>query len=114
MGAFAEQKGSALELNPTTNFNQYVRYFYDTNDSKLKRTTDGVSSTYVVANSVTNRTVFRAEDYDGKPRVTSDNNRIIAMELSFYQIQYPITPVGPGNYYDFYQLRSKITRRTLF
>ena len=110
---FSAQSGSALQLYPTTNYNQFIRYFWDATDKKLKRTTNGMTSTYVVANSVSNEFVFRAEDYLGNLMSNNFNNRVIAMDLRFYQIQYPITPVGPGNYYDFYQLRCKFTRRTL-
>ena len=110
---FTAQLGSALQLYPTTNYNQFIRYFWDRADQKLKRTTNGMTSTYVVANSVSNEFVFRAEDHLGNLMSNNFNNRVIAMDLKFYQIQYPITPVGPGNYYDFYQLRCKFTRRTL-
>ena len=72
-----------------------------------------MTATYVVANSVSNEFVFRAEDHLGQPVSNNFNNRVIAMDLNFYQIQYPIMLVGPGQYYDFYQLRAKITRRTL-
>ena len=110
---FTAQLGSALQLYPSTNYNQFIRYFWDSTDQKLKRTTNGMTSTYVVANSVSNELVFRAEDHLGNLLSNNFNNRVIAMDLRFYQIQYPITPVGPGNYYDFYQLRCKFTRRTL-
>ena len=110
---FTAQVGSALQLYPSTNYNSFIRYFWDTTDQKLKRTTNGMTSTYVVANSVSNEFVFRAEDHLGNLLSNNFNNRVIAMDLQFYQIQYPITPVGPGNYYDFYQLRCKFTRRTL-
>ena len=110
---FTAQLGSALQLYPSTNYNQFIRYFWDSTDQKLKRTTNGMTSTYVVANSVSNELVFRAEDHLGNLLSNNFNNRVIAMDLRFYQIQYPITPVGPGNYSDFYQLRCKFTRRTL-
>lgn len=110
---FTVQQGSALQLYPTVDTNSYIRYFWDSVDKKLKRTTNGMTTTLVIANSVSNQLVFRAEDHRGALMSNSFNNRVIAMELNFYQIQYPITPVGPGNYYDFYRLRTKITRRTL-
>lgn len=110
---FSAQEGSALQLYPTVNTNHFVRYFWDSADKKLKRTTNGMTTTLVIANSVSNALIFRAEDFAGRLQSNTFNNRVIAMELNFYQIQYPITPVGPGNYYDFYRLRSKITRRTL-
>ena len=43
----------------------------------------------------------------------NENNRVIGLTLQFYQIQYPVIRIGPGELYDFYQLRTKITRRTL-
>ena len=110
---FTAQLGSALQLYPSTNYSQFIRYFWDTTDQKLKRTTNGMTSTYVVANSVSNEFIFRAEDHLGNLMSNNFNNRVIAMDLRFYQIAYPVTPVGPGNYYDFYQLRCKFTRRTL-
>lgn len=110
---FTAQQGSALQLHPTVDTNSYIRYFWDSADKKLKRTTNGMTTTLVIANSVSNALIFRAEDFAGRLQSNNFNNRVIAMELNFYQIQYPITPVGPGNYYDFYRLRSKVTRRTL-
>ena len=110
---FGAQEGSALQLYPTVNTNSYIRYFWDSADKKLKRTTNGMSTTLVIANSVSNEMVFRAEDFMGRLTSNNFNNRVISMDLNFYQIQYPITPLGPGNYYDFYRLRTKITRRTL-
>jgi hypothetical protein len=112
-GAFSPQIGSALQLYPTTNYNSFVRYFWDSGDKKLKRTTNGMTATFVVANSVSNQLVFSAEDHLGQVSSNNFNNRVIAMDLRFYQIQHPIVMVGPGQYYDFYQLRTKITRRTL-
>jgi Tfp pilus assembly protein PilW len=113
VAAFSPQEGSALQLYPTVDTNYFVRYFWDSADKKLKRTTNGTSTTLVIANSVSNNIVFRAEDHKGVLMSNNFNNRVIAMELNFYQIQYPITSVGPGHYYDFYRLRAKFTRRTL-
>jgi hypothetical protein len=111
--AFTQQVGSAIQVYPTTNYNSFIRYFWDSNTKKLMRTTNGMTATYVVANSVSNEMVFRVEDHLGNVETNNLDNRVIAMELRFYQIQYPIMLVGPGQYYDFYQLRAKITRRTL-
>ncbi len=113
VAAFTAQQGSALQIYPTTNLNRFIRYYWDSADKKLKRTTNGTSATLIVANSVSNALVFRAEDNQGNLLSNNFNNRVIAMSLQFYQIQYPVMAVGPGNYYDFYQLRAKMTRRTL-
>jgi type II secretory pathway component PulJ len=114
--AFGKQEGSAIRLHPTTNYNNYVQYFWSSNDiygGRLMRTVNGSTATYVVANSVSNSMVFRAENHLGQVLTNNTDNRVIAMELKFFQIQFPVTPIGVGNYYDFYQLRAKITRRTL-
>ena len=107
------QQGSAVEIYPTASTNQYVRYFWDEDSQKLKRTTNGATSVSIVANSITNNIVFAAEDSVGNVLTNNKNNRVIALTLQFYQIQYPIVRIGPGEYYDFYQLRTKITRRAL-
>lgn len=107
------QKGSAIQIYPTTSTNTFVRYFWDSSDRKVKRTTDGASSVQVVVNSVSNEFVFTAEDYRGNILTNNENNRVIGLTFQFYQLQYPIVAIGPGKLYDFYQLRTKITRRTL-
>ena len=115
-GPFALQQGNAIQVFPTVNTNAYIRYFWDSSDERLKRTTNGSTATLVIANWVSNRTdqtIFKAEDHMGRVMSNSANNRVISMELNFYQIQYPRTPVGPGNYYDYYKLSAKFTRRTL-
>ena len=108
-----KQEGSAIQIYPTVSTNQFIRYFWDENDNRLKRTTNGASSVSIVANSITNSLIFRAENFKGQVLTNNENNRVIGMTLQFYQIQYPIVLVGPGQYYDFYQLRTKITRRAL-
>lgn len=110
---FTEQRGNALRIYPTANTNQYVFYFWDVNDSTVKRTTNNAAFTSVVAASVTNELVFTAEDYMGNTLTNDMNNRVIVATLQFYQIHYPRTPVGPGHYYDWYQLQCKVTKRTL-
>jgi hypothetical protein len=57
--------------------------------------------------------VFAAEDHLGNVLTNSQNNRVIGLRLQFYQIAFPVVAVGPGNYYDFYQLRTRVTRRML-
>jgi Tfp pilus assembly protein PilW len=112
---WARQQGSAIQVYPTTNYSTpFVRYFWDSADQKLKRTTNGTSSAMVIANSVSNQMIFTSEDFSGMVLSNNNNNRVIGMTLQFFQIQYPETPVGPGNYYDYYQLSTKITRRTPF
>ena len=107
------QQGNALQVHPTTNLNSYIRYYLDRSDNRLKRSVNGSNVTTVVASFITNNLVFRSQDAFGHTLTNNQNNRVIDMQLEFYQIQYPIVRIGPGNYYDYYKLSTKITRRTL-
>lgn len=106
-------RGNALQVYATTETNKFVRYFWDPSDRKLKRTKDGTTSTDIIAEFITNDVVFASEDFAGNVLTNGQNNRVISLTLQFYQIQYPVTRIGPGQFYDFYQLRTRITRRTL-
>lgn len=107
------QSGNAIQIYPGTNTNQFIRYYHDLADQKLKRTTNGWGDARTIASSVSNHVVFAAEDFTGTILTNNENNRVIGVTLQFYQLQYPSVPIGPGNFYDFYQLRTRITRRAL-
>ncbi len=107
------QQGSAIQIYASTNTNFYARYFWNSTDKKLKRTANGGAAVSVVAHSITNSLVFTSEDFAGNVITNNQNNRVIGFVLQFYQIQYPVITIGPGNYYDYYQLRTRITRRAL-
>jgi prepilin-type N-terminal cleavage/methylation domain-containing protein len=107
------QQGSAIQIHPTTNTGDFVRYFWDSADSRLKRTLNGSNIVTVVANFITNQLVFTSEDGLGHVLTNNQNNRVIGLKLEFYQLQYPVTKIGPGNYYDYYRLSTKVTRRAL-
>lgn len=104
------QTGNAIEIYPSTNRSIVVRYFIDSTDTKLKRVGSNGKPT-VIASSITNRMVFSSEDYTGAVLRSNINNRVISLTLQFYQLQYPTVSIGPGQLYDFYQLRTKITPR---
>jgi len=107
------QKGSAVQVYPTKVTNDWVRYFYHSPSKQLRRTEDGVNSFVVLANSVTNQMIFSSEDFTGQILTNNFNNRVIGVKLEFASIQYPMMSIGPTNYFDYYQLRTKITRRKL-
>jgi hypothetical protein len=108
-----EQQGNAIQIYPTLETSQFVRYYLDSADQKLKRVTSGALEATVIAEGITNSVVFTSEDYSGTVLTDNDNNRVIGLTLQFYQIAYPVVNIGPGNYFDFYQLRGRITRRAL-
>lgn len=107
------QMGNALQIHPTTNTAEYIRYFWDKDDKILKRTTDGLNTVVVVANHISNHVVFRAEDHRGVVLTNNQNNRVINLKLEFFQLQYPIVEIGPGNLFDYYKMETRITRRAL-
>jgi hypothetical protein len=111
---FTLHAGNALLISPSSNTNQYILYFLDAKDKSLKRTVNNSSSSTIVASAVSNTMVFTAEDFKGNVLSNDVNNYVIGLTLQFYQIAYPTMGVGPGNYYDWYQLRSKVTKRNLF
>lgn len=107
------QQGTAVEIYSSDDADPYVRYYLDVEARTLNRVTSENEEPQLIAHSITNQIVFAAENHDGTVLTNSENNRVLSLTLQFYQIQYPIVKVGPGEYYDFYQLRTRITRRTL-
>lgn len=110
---FTPQQGNALRIYPGPDSNAFIFYFWDVNDKRLKRTTNNATTATIVAESVSNSVVFAAEDFKGTLLSNDVNNRVIVATLQFYQIHHPKVAVGPGNYYDWYQLQCKVTKRTL-
>jgi hypothetical protein len=116
-GTNALQSGYALAVYPDTNHvNNYIWYFFSTNladpanYNRLLRTTNGVNFTPVTTDQLfsNNVPIFTSEDSYGNILTSNQNNRVIGVTLQFHQA----TPVQIGtNSYDFYQLRSRITRR---
>ena len=109
----APQLGNAVQICATINTNNFVRYYLDASDDRLKRVTSDTSPVQVIANYVTNDFSFRAEDFRGNVLTNNQNNRVIRMVLEFYQWEFPCTTVGANNVYDYYRLQTRITRRTI-
>jgi prepilin-type N-terminal cleavage/methylation domain-containing protein len=103
--------GNALEIFPSTSTTNFIRYFMDPSANALKRFDSGSGVAQVVAPFITNRIVFYAEDYAGNALTNDQNNRIIRMDLEFYQWEFPVAQVGA--YYDSYHLQTRIARRTI-
>jgi type II secretory pathway pseudopilin PulG len=106
-------KGTAIRIHPTTNRTFFIQYYWDQADSKLKRTTNGANYVSVVANAISNQSVFTAENYAGITLTNDVNNRVIGLTMQFFELTDPTVRIGAGSYYDFYQLSTRITRRTL-
>jgi hypothetical protein len=111
VGNDAQQKGSALQIYPTTNTNVFIRYFLNSSAKTLHRLTNGASGV-VVASGVKNTDLFTAEDAVGNIVSNNQNNAVIGLNLQFQQVQYTNLPVGSNYYYTSYQARTKIARRS--
>lgn len=107
------RQGNALQIYPTVSTNVYARYYLDAQAQELKRVTAGTTQPTVVARFVTNRLGFAAEDYAGNVLTTDQNNRVVRMNLQFYQWEFPVARAGAGAFYDYYQLQTRMTRRTI-
>jgi hypothetical protein len=103
--------GNALEIFPSGGTNAFVRYFMDPSAKALKRFDSSSGSLVVVAPFITNQIVFTAEDYAGNVLTNDQNNRIIRLDLDFYQWEFPVAQVGA--YYDSYHLQTRISRRNI-
>jgi hypothetical protein len=107
------QQGPAIRIYPTTNTNSFVVYYRDSSDSCLKRAETAAPTPKKIAEFLTNNILFTSENFKGQPLTDNEDNRVIGVNLQFYQIRYPTTIVGPGGFFDYYQVRTKITRRAL-
>ena len=79
---------------------------------------DGVdpATNYILALYITNQVVFTEEDPFENVQTNYANNRIIRMELDFYQWEYPVGMIGEStnwNAYDFYRVTTRISRRMI-
>ncbi len=109
----AKQIGNALQIYPSTDTNNFVRYYLNPGDTALERITSSDTTPVVLANYITNQMLFQAENFQGNVLTNSQNNRVIRMVLEFYQWEYPIATSGQGGLYDYYRLQTRITKRLI-
>ncbi len=102
--------GTALQLySDANNLSNYTRYWFDTNHMWLCRKTSSSSNYTILAQYLTNSSgtgmTFRAQDYNGTTLQDLQYKYVIVTLMEFCEYQYPITKVGPGNYYDYYRIQ---------
>jgi prepilin-type N-terminal cleavage/methylation domain-containing protein len=102
-----QQQGTALMIRPTTNSANFIIYFVNPSDQTFRRTTSTPGSAMVLAESITNSLVFRAQDYRGNVLTNNQNNRVIHINLEFFQ------PRKRMQVADYYRLETSVTRRVL-
>jgi hypothetical protein len=101
------QEGSALCIQPTTNTANYIIYFVNPSDHTFRRTTSKPGSATVLAEAVTNTAVFRAQNHLGQVLTNNQNNRVIHLNLEFYQPPRHLVAA------DYYKLETAVTRRAI-
>ena len=107
-------QGQAIQIYPGTNQNSWIRYYYLTNTSELRRVTSSSSNTpQLIASYVANAVLFSKADYLGNTLTTDTGNSTINVRLEFYQLSYPPTKIGTNNVFESYTMQTCITRRTL-
>jgi hypothetical protein len=110
-GMSVQQKGSALQIYPTSNTNVFVRYFLNSSAKTLNRMTNGGTGV-VIAGGVKNTDLFAAEDALGNVVSNNQNNCVIGLNLQFQHLQYTNIAVGTSSFYTSYQVRTRLARRS--
>jgi Tfp pilus assembly protein PilW len=103
------QRGNAIQLCLTTATNQYIVYYFNTNSGTLFRYHSGDAGTTTVAQYLTNSMYFQSEDPFGNLQTNLTYKGVVHTVMQFYQYQYPMTVIGPGYEYVFYQLNFRTT-----
>jgi len=100
-----QQTGNGLQICKTTNSStNFIIYFVNPADKSFRRTTSAGVTT-ILARSLTNSVVFRAQDCLGNVLTNSQNNRVIHVDLEFLQA------ARFGVVADYYKLETAVTRR---
>ena len=99
------QQGMGLLIQPTTNNADYVIYFVNPSDKTFRRTTGAPDSATVIAEYITNTVVFSAQDHLGTVLTNNQNNRVIHLNLEFYQAHRHLQVA------QYYRLETSVTRR---
>ena len=92
----------------------WIRYYYQSDTSQLLRITSSNSTPQLIASYVTNAVLFAKEDYLGNTLTSDTSSYAINVRLQFTQLSYPMTAIGTNNYFDYYQLQTRITKRALY
>ena len=107
------QIGNALQIFAATNtpLANTTVFYMDPSTNSIFMVSNGVVS--VEANYTTNYWCFQAEDFQQNILTNYQNNPVIKVTMQFYRWEYPIGYVGgvAMNAYDFYYLRTRISRR---
>lgn len=99
------QQGTSLLIYPSEDTNTHIIYFIDPSDDTFRRTTSTTNSAVILAEQVTNNVVFQVRDHLGNILSNNMNNRVIHLNLEFYQASRYM------QHADYYKLETAVTRR---
>jgi len=119
----APQQGNALIIYPSTNLTYFTIFYLDTSTSTNNLVQFNVTNsttvnyTTTLASYLTNQIVFDARNWQNQivtNEQSLDNRVLIEVTMQFSQWEYPVAYVGGVglNMYDYYQLRTRVFRRT--
>jgi len=108
-----------MQIYTNTDTNSWVCYYYETNTasanfSKLCRTESPTNGNHDGHRQLRHQ---HHQDLQLGGRLWKSAHEqpvgqpVIGVTLQFYQLEYPLVKVGPGSFYDFYQLHTRVTRR---
>ncbi|MCS7338396.1 MAG: hypothetical protein NZ739_09210 [Verrucomicrobiae bacterium] len=106
--------GNAVMIYPNkTNTNVWIRYYWDASDYTIKRVASDDPNPRKLVEGITNRLVFSVEDFKGTILTNSNDKRVVGVTLQFNKLVFPSAAIGQGGLFDFYQVRTKVARRTV-
>lgn len=100
--------GNALQIYPTTNTSNYIRFYLSSEDNTLYELNNTNDLLMAIAPNVTNDTVFQTVDFEGNTSSSSREHYAIKMTLQFSQLDYKV----PKKMYEYYTLETEMTPRT--
>ena len=111
----APQIGNALIIYSSTNLatTNFLVIYQNPASNMVFSQMGSAGTPDVLASYMTNYYCFWAEDCYGNTLTNNQNNLVIRMQMNFYQWEYPIGFVGTNaaNAYDYYYLRTTLSRR---
>jgi hypothetical protein len=100
--------GNALQVYPTTNSSNYLRFYLSTDDNTLYELNNTNEALTAIAPNITNELVFQTVDFQGNTSSSSREHYAIKMTLQFSQLDYKV----PKKTSEYYTLETEMTPRT--
>lgn len=99
--------GNALQIYPTTNTDNYIRFYLVPNTTALYVLNSASNNPTLIATNITNGVVFQMVDFQGNLLTNSQEHYAVKMKLQFAQLSFSV----PSYNYDYYTLQTVMTPR---